>query len=43
MTEYAAFLESTYGYGIVQKLNKEKRAVKQFTVKELEELIKLYE
>lgn len=43
MVEYAVFMEATYGIGIIQQLNKEKRVMKQWKVSELEELIKLYQ
>lgn len=41
-SRYAEFLESKYGFGIVQELNKKSREIKKFTVPELQELYKKY-
>lgn len=41
--EYAAKLQDQYGDGIIKELNARGRAIKQFTVKELTELIEKYQ
>ena len=42
LDEYALRLQEKYGAGILKKLAKEKRKIKQFTVEELQTLIKYY-
>ena len=43
MDEYALKLKLKYGDGILEKLNKKKWQTKQFTVKELEQMIEHYQ
>ena len=42
LTIYAEKLEAKYGYGIIQELNRLGDQTRQFKVKELEEMIKVY-
>ena len=43
MDEYALALQRKYGQDILVRLNAEKNKIKQFTVQELQMLIKEYE
>ena len=43
MVEYAVFMEKTYGHGIIQELKKEKVKTRQFSIKDLEDIINLYD
>jgi hypothetical protein len=40
--EYAPYLELLYGYGILQKLQKEGNISKTHTIEELQEIIQIY-
>jgi len=42
MAEYAERMEKLYGQGIIQKLNRQKRKMKQWKPAELEKIIKKY-